>query len=130
MAVPELPPVALSIRQPWVWAILQAGKDVENRSWSTKFRGPIALHAAKTMTRAAYADVRNVAAGLGIEVPPAAQLARGGIVGTAEIVDCVSTSDSPWFFGPYGLVLRRVRPVPFLPVRGALGLFAWRERTP
>lgn len=29
----DLPPLALSIRQPWAWAILCAGKDIENRSW-------------------------------------------------------------------------------------------------
>ena len=26
---------ALSIRQPWAWAILHAGKDIENRDWRT-----------------------------------------------------------------------------------------------
>lgn len=28
--------LALSIRQPWVWAILNASKDVENRDWGAK----------------------------------------------------------------------------------------------
>ena len=32
---------ALSIRQPWAWAIINAGKDIENRQWPTKFRGSI-----------------------------------------------------------------------------------------
>ena len=53
---------------------------------------------------------------------------RGGIIGTAEIVDCIEQSDSPWFFGPYGLVLENVQPVDFIPVKGALGLFDWRTR--
>ena len=26
---------ALSINQPWAWAIIQCGKDVENRKWKT-----------------------------------------------------------------------------------------------
>ena len=52
----------------------------------------------------------------------------GGIIGTAEIVDCVEASDSPWFFGPFGLVLTNVHPVPFIPVKGALGLFKWKEK--
>lgn len=56
-------------------------------------------------------------------------LQSGGIVGTAEIVDCVEQSDSPWFFGPYGLVLENVQPVEFIPVKGALGLFDWRKNT-
>ncbi len=53
---------------------------------------------------------------------------RGGIVGTAEIVDCVEASNSPWFVGPFGLVLENVQPMPFIPVKGALGLFYWRAR--
>mgnify|MGYP006363525131 CR=1 FL=1 len=32
---------ALSIRAPWWWAILYAGKDIENREWATRFRGPV-----------------------------------------------------------------------------------------
>jgi hypothetical protein len=39
--VPELR--ALTVRPPWSWAILH-GKDVENRSWETKYRGPLLLH--------------------------------------------------------------------------------------
>ncbi len=38
---------ALTIRQPWAWAIAVAGKDVENRSWQTSHRGLLAIHAGK-----------------------------------------------------------------------------------
>jgi len=48
---------------------------------------------------------------------------RGGIVGSVEIVDCVTVSDSPWFDGRYGFVLRNPEPLPFRPMRGALGFF-------
>ena len=34
----------LTVRQPWAWAIIQVGKDVENRSWPTKHRGPLLIH--------------------------------------------------------------------------------------
>ncbi len=37
---------ALSIIQPWASAITYAGKDVENRTWRTNYRGPIAIHAS------------------------------------------------------------------------------------
>lgn len=33
---------ALSVRQPWAWAIVHAGKDVENRNWPTPHRGRLA----------------------------------------------------------------------------------------
>jgi hypothetical protein len=36
---------ALTVRQPWAWAIAHAGKTVENRSWSTSYRGLLAIHA-------------------------------------------------------------------------------------
>lgn len=126
----DLPRLALSIRQPWAWAIISAGKDIENRDWSTRFRGPVCIHAAKGMTRAEYADARDsirYAADWSLDVPLMTDLKRGGIIGVAEIVDCVEESASPWFFGRYGFVLQNARPVEFIPVRGALGFFEWRQ---
>lgn len=35
----ELPPLALSVRQPWAWAIIYAGKDIENRLWGASRTG-------------------------------------------------------------------------------------------
>ena len=34
----------LTVRPPWSWALLH-GKDVENRTWSTDYRGSLLLHA-------------------------------------------------------------------------------------
>ena len=49
---------------------------------------------------------------------------RGAIIGEVDIVDCVTQSDSPWFEGPYGLVLANPtlydQPIPY---KGRLGLF-------
>jgi len=42
---------ALTIRQPWAFAILNLGKDVENRSWRTRHRGPLLIHAAARSAR-------------------------------------------------------------------------------
>lgn len=117
---------AISIRQPWAWLIIHAGKDIENRSWPTRFRGRVLVHAAQGMTRQEYFDVEHFIAGHHggrIQLPPADDLARGGIIGSVEIVDCVSESNSPWFFGPYGFILRNPEPLPFAPMRGRLGLF-------
>jgi len=127
--VDDLPEFALSIRQPWAWAILNAGKDIENRDWRTTRRGRIALHAGKGMTFAEYRDCLAMIAEIrpGLDLPGLDELERGGIVGTAEIADCVYRSDSPWFFGSFGLVLADVRPVPFIPVRGELGFFKWKR---
>ena len=126
--MPDLPRLALSIRQPWAWAIIHAGKDVENREWPTKMRGPICIHAAKSSAWQEWDEATGfMHFDMGIVAPLRSGIAMGGIIGTAEIVDCVEASDSPWFFGRYGFVLRNVQPVDFIPVRGALGFFDWRE---
>ena len=101
---------ALSIKQPWPNCIFHEGKDIENRDWPTKMRGWFIVHASKT-----YDGGK----------PPAghADLPFGGIVGMARIVDCVSESDSRWFFGKFGFVLRDAFPVSLVPCRGQLGFF-------
>jgi len=126
--------ITLSIRQPWAWLILYAGKDIENRDWSTKFRGRFLIHAGKGMTRAEYATAADFAASCGQRVPEPEALQRGGIVGSVELVDCVTQSDSPWFVGEHGFVLRDPRPLQFVPWKGQLSFFdvprdALREAT-
>ncbi len=126
---------ALSIRQPWAFAILHAGKNVENRNWRED--GPhgrqaraligytIAIHAAQGMTHDEYYCAADCIAAIAplCAVPPFAALPRGGIVGTARIEGWLSQSASPWFFGPYALLLACARPVRFVPFKGALGFF-------
>lgn len=137
----QLPRLALSIRQPWAWAIINEGKNIENRDWPTRFRGPVCIHAAKGMTNLEWDDAMDWI-DRAFPVPLASQMGRrrsasgsvdakrGGIIGVAEIVDCVSSSASPWFFGRYGFVLANVEPVEFFPVKGALGFFDWRRNLP
>ena len=38
--------LALSVRQPWAWAIARGHKVIENRDWDTRFRGTLAIHAS------------------------------------------------------------------------------------
>lgn len=116
---------ALSIRQPWAWLILNAGKDIENRDWPTSFRGRFLIHASKGMTRDEYEGGQDTLWDIDqrIRYPAFEELQRGGIVGTAVLVDCVRKSESPWFFGEYGFELRDVMPLPFRPFKGALGFF-------
>ena len=122
---------ALSVRAPWWWFILHGGKDIENRDWPTRFRGTHYLHAGKWFRDEEVYYDWQFAAGLGedILVPSGFTLADlrqscGCIVGKVDIVDCVSRSRSPWFFGKYGFVL--ANPVAFekpIPFKGALGFF-------
>jgi hypothetical protein len=126
----DLPELALSVRQPWAWAIIYGGKDIENRSWQAvnhglKRRGRIAIHAAKGMTRDEYEDAADWIKRCGAICPEPADLFRGGIIGSVEVIDVVSESNSLWFFGPRGLVLQDPHPCDFVPAVGQLGYFKW-----
>lgn len=125
-----LPQLALSVRQPWAWAIIHAGKDIENRSWQAvnhglNTRGRIAIHAAKGLTRDEYEGAAEFMASIGVKCPEARDLLRGGIIGSVEVIDVVTGSDSRWFFGPRGLVLADPEPCDLIPAVGALGFFRW-----
>lgn len=127
---------AISIRQPWAWLILNAGKDIENRDWPTNFRGRVLIHASKSGTQAEFENAMEFMADRGIHqgrywnTPSLKEMDRGGIVGSVEIVDCVKKSDSPWFMGEYGFVLRNPKPMPFTPWKGQLGFFNVPEIKP
>jgi hypothetical protein len=121
---------ALSIQQPWAWAILHAGKDVENRTWTHNYRGQILVHAGKKFDKAGYAwlidqSLRNGPIKLTIDdIPAKEDFYRGGLVGRVVIKKMVrSIGYSPWMFGPWGWVLEDPEPIDFLPYTGRLGLF-------
>jgi hypothetical protein len=110
---------ALSIKQPWAWAICNAGKDIENRNWHTHYRGSVLIHAGKTVDNYGYEFLKSK----GITPPDRNEILKGGIVGHAEIIDCVISSPSPWFFGKYGFVLINQKPIEFIPYKGKLNFF-------
>ena len=114
---------ALSIRQPWAELIVAGLKDIENRTWRTDYRGPVLIHAG-TKIEPIDAALRELVKRIsGFDLPDAANLPRGGIVGQAEIVDVVRSSPSRWFSGPYGFVLANARRLPFRPMPGQPGIF-------
>jgi hypothetical protein len=102
--------------QPWAWLIAAGHKDIENRTWSTKFRGRIYIHASKGY------DPTFSPSEFNITLPTS--FARGAIIGEVDIIDCVTSSRSRWFFGPYGLVLSNpvLYPEP-IACKGQLGFF-------
>lgn len=120
---------ALSIRQPWAWLIVNGHKDIENRSWSTPFRGRFLVHAGKALTRKQYEGVKNILwlhcdSTVSDQIPAYEDLQLGGFVGWSTVVDCVREHDSPWKeHESYGFVLRDSKPTPFVPWKGRLGWF-------
>lgn len=120
----------LSIRQPWAWLIVNGWKDIENRNWRTMVRGRVLVHASKGMTRKEYDHAVEYAKFCGVnQIPAYEEMERGGIVGSVEIDDCTSQSDSLWFFGKYGFVLQNPEQIPFVPLRGQLGFFDAPDET-
>lgn len=122
----DLPTKALSIMQPWAALIVYGLKDIENRSWRTSYRGPVLIHAGKRWdddAQDAVDSYQHPVIGGDLALPDGILFSTGGIVGVAEIVDCVSASPSPWFVGDFGFVIRHARPLTFMPCRGALGFF-------
>lgn len=108
---------ALSIKQPYPHHIFHDGKDVENRDWPTKGRGWFIVHAGVSTSELIEGDDFHMA------------LPRGGVVGMARIVDCVTEMESRWFYGQYGFVLRDAFPLPLIPCRGQLSFFSLDRET-
>src|SRR5262245_10433835 len=84
----------LSIRQPWAWQVCANLKRVENRTWSTDYRGTIAIHAGSSK-QDLNAWLRNVD---DAAVTPAL-FPTSVIIGVADVVDIVDLSpglESDW----------------------------------
>lgn len=114
---------ALSIQQPWAWLILNAGKLIENRNWTSNYRGELYIHTGVKFDQNGYDTVK-------LEFPDVAMPApedfeRGGIVGKVNMVDVVTESDSDWFIGPYGFVFENPERVDFVKLRGRQSIFSF-----
>ncbi|MDQ1111111.1 hypothetical protein QE418_000559 [Microbacterium testaceum] len=141
----------LTVRQPWAWAIIHGGKDVENRvrNIAGDYRGPVAIHAAKGVG-SAEEFMANTFTVSRIGPPVPFGLTYGAILGVVDLagVHLVKQSNgmsnicfddhtpvgricSPWAQNyiefpaheGYHLVLTNPRPLAEpIPYRGALGL--------
>jgi len=69
----------LSIRQPWADLIIQGRKTLELRTWTVKYRGPLAIHASQTVEREAC-----LAHGLDPD-----QVTTGAVIGVVELVEII-----------------------------------------
>lgn len=129
----------LSVRQPWAWAIMHGGKDVENRRQLWSYRGRLGIHASKAWDRGwAHAESAPALFTAARETDEATFRrsfgATGLVLGTVDLVDvhlagrdcCTSGwAEREPAGGVTHLVLADPRPLtdPF-PAGGHLGL--WR----
>ena len=118
----------LSIRQPWADLIIQGRKTLELRTWTVKYRGPLAIHASQTVEREAC-----LAHGLDPD-----QVTTGAVIGVVDLAaieeldapayvarQTEHLADSAWDGGPlYGWRLTNPRALTEpMPLRGRMGLF-------
>lgn len=130
---------ALSLRQPWAWAVVHGGKDVENRGRRTSIRGRFVIQAAKTcedreyriaaewmvarglVRSEAFPDLRPAHGALEKQwseaplLPSLEELPRGVLYGTADLVRVMPIEvESPpaWkMLGKFGYVLRDIEAI-------------------
>jgi hypothetical protein len=116
--------LALSVKQPWAALLVVGLKSVEVRTWPTRKRGRVLIHAAKSI------DERPEGWAL-INTPELKALAalRGGIIGIAELTSCVRyrtaeafaratdehRNNPDWFDskGLYGFVFQNPHPIAY-----------------
>jgi len=114
---------ALSIKQPWASLIISGKKPVENRTWSTPYRGKLLIHASKTWDKEGAEFVIEKHPELK-EFINRVKNTTGALLGQVTMTDCVKNHHSEWFFGPYGFIF--IQPREFnkpIPYKGALGIF-------
>ena len=84
---------ALSVRQPWAWAIARGHKRVENRSWTTAHRGHLLIHASMRVDLDAFASPLVRDSGWDPDDPVAA---IGAIIAAVELTGmCAATVGAP-----------------------------------
>ena len=92
---------ALTIKQPWASLIVHGIKDIENRTWKTDYRGPLLIHASKTIYGGNLKGFLNKeqldAVGEEYDEVVREQLTHvGAIIGRVDLVDCVVDHESVW----------------------------------
>lgn len=138
----------LTVRQPWAWAIIHGGKNVENRvrNIAGDYRGPVLIHVAQQVDLAAFSGQSAALTGAANAYNEANtdvlksgpwHADRGAIIGVVDLVDshpvesCIEQQqDGDWLVcsewaerAGHHLVFENPRaldePIPY---RGALGL--------
>jgi len=125
---------AISLWQPWASAIALGHKSIETRGWSTKYRGPLAIHAAKRWTRAEreFAAEERALGRMPERLPLGAVVATCDLVDVERAEDIVSTISGlerhygDYYPGRFGWILQDVRALPEpIPATGKQGFWEW-----
>lgn len=127
----------ISIKQPFASLILEGYKEYEFRTWNTKYRGEIYIHASKTVNKEAMEKYKE----LNIEYP------KGCIIGKALLTDCLEINKEfinilkqknkyPYIYNhilnhdknKYGFKLENVEKINPIYVNGKLGIWNYENK--
>ena len=75
----------LTIKQPWATLIMEGYKRFEFRSWQTKYRGDLLIHAGKGVDREAVSRLKKY-------MPE--ELPKGKILGRVKLIDCIKCDEN------------------------------------
>jgi hypothetical protein len=144
---------ALTLTQPWASLVASGAKTIETRSWSTRYRGALAIHAAARWSRADINYAFEVEEGR----PPARlgdldilrdwPMPLGKVIAVVilsevlpvealepDIADVITAREfayGDYSPGRFAWILDNVRPIePPVPAKGHLGLWDWRTDVP
>ena len=141
---------AITLTQPWATLVAIGAKKIETRSWSTSYRGPLAIHAAKGFPKPArnlcYASpfrdyLRDIITPIG------AVIATCELVAVMRVENLTATHPNAWVgpsgrhysfeldldeqafgdytHGRYAWLLADVKQIEPVPAKGALSLWEW-----
>ncbi len=127
----------ITIKQPFATLIAEGIKEYEFRTWKTKYRGEILIHAGKGIDKKAMERFKY----LNLEYP------TGQIIAKATITDCIKVDDNlrdilskkdpivykgvinktakDW--DGYGFKLENVKKITPIPINGKLSLWDYDE---
>jgi hypothetical protein len=119
---------AISIKQPWAYLIVTGIKDIENRTWTIRYRGPLVIHASKSID---WEGARFLRVHPDLVTPEqyreAMKSPRGVLLGEVITTHHITHIDKPanqWFFGPFGWVLTHsIKYAQPLEYKGRRGIF-------
>lgn len=126
----------ITIKQPFATLIAEGLKEYEFRTWKTKYRGEILIHAGKGIDKKAMKKFEH----LHLEYP------SGCIIAKANLTDCIKIDEEkrkmlakknslvysgvikhPEWEG-YGFQLENIKKIVPIPVNGKLSLWNYEEK--
>ena len=121
----------LSIKEPWASLIMNGTKKIETRSWKTKYRGEIYIHASLSKAKITKSEVYELIKDMNFKC--------GYIICKCNLVDCIYMTDEyvndmkinhyeeyicgHYEVGRYAWIVEDVKVIEPIKTKGKLGLW-------